>query len=264
MKRQHVSLPIAVVAAVGSIFIVAPVMALLVRVPWGHLLTELSSQDSVNALRISLMSSLLATLLAVALGVPLAWMLARGPRSLTQFIRPLVTLPLVLPPTVAGLALLALLGRNGVIGSLIFQATGWAMPFTFMAVVAAGVFVGMPFLVLVVESGFAQLPREVEEAAETDGAQANQIFLNVAVPQVRGSIVTGAILAWARALGEFGAALTFAGSMPGITRTLPMQVYVALESNLANAYALSVVLIVVSVTVLYVMRSELMSVFRNA
>lgn len=263
MKRQRVSAPIAFVAILASIVIVAPVVALLARVPWGHLLSELSSEDSLKALRVSLFSSLLATLFAVALGVPLAWLLARGPSSVTKYIRPLVTLPLVLPPTVAGLALLALMGRNGVVGSWIYEATGWAMPFTFIAVVVAGVFVGMPFLVLVVESGFAQLPQEIEEAAETDGANANQLFLNVAVPQVRGSIVTGAILAWARALGEFGATLTFAGSMPGITRTLPMQVYVALESNVANAYALSVVLVVVSVTVLYVMRSHLMAVFRN-
>ena len=250
-------------AFAGGLLIVAPVLALLSRVPWSHLLSELSSSDSVNALRVSLLSSILATGFAVVLGVPLAWLLARGPSSITKFIRPLVTLPLVLPPTVAGLALLVLLGRNGVLGSWIYQVTGWAMPFTFVAVVVAGVFVGLPFLVLVVESGFAQLPPEIEEAAETDGANPNQLFMQVAVPQVRGSIVTGAILAWARALGEFGATLTFAGSMPGITRTLPMQVYVALESNLANAYALSVVLVVISVTVLYVMRSHLMSVFKN-
>lgn len=263
MKRHRVSSPIALASIVASIVIVAPVVALLSRVPWGHLFTELSSNDSLNALRVSFFSSILATIFAIGLGVPLAWLLARGPATITKYFRPLVTLPLVLPPTVAGLALLALMGRNGVVGSWIYQATGWALPFTFVAVVVAGVFVGMPFLVLVVESGFAQLPQEIEEAAETDGANANQLFLNVAVPQVRGSIVTGAILAWARALGEFGATLTFAGSMPGITRTLPMQVYVALESNMANAYALSFVLIVVSVTVLFVMRSHLMAVFRN-
>ncbi len=263
MKRQRVSLSLAVPAFAGGLLIVAPVLALLSRVPWSHLLSELSSSDSMNALRVSLLSSILATMFAIVLGVPLAWVLARGPLSITKYIRPLVTLPLVLPPTVAGLALLALMGRNGVVGSWIYQATGWAMPFTFVAVVVAGVFVGMPFLVLVVESGFAQLPREIEEAAETDGANSNQLFMQVAVPQVRGSIMTGAILAWARALGEFGATLTFAGSMPGITRTLPMQVYVALESNLANAYALSVVLVIISVTVLYVMRSHLMSVFKS-
>ena len=263
MKRQRVSLTLAVPAVAGGLLIVAPVLAMLSRVPWSHLLVELSSSDSLNALRVSLLSSILATAVAIVLGVPLAWVLARGPISITKYIRPLVTLPLVLPPTVAGLALLALMGRNGVIGSWIYQATGWAMPFTFVAVVVAGVFVGMPFLVLVVESGFAQLPPEIEEAAETDGANSNQLFMQVAVPQVRGSIMTGAILAWARALGEFGATLTFAGSMPGITRTLPMQVYVALESNLANAYALSVVLVIISVTVLYSMRSHLMSVFKS-
>lgn len=254
MIRRRVSTPIAVVAAAGGALVLLPVVALLLRVPWVSLIATLTAPDSVRALRVSALTSVAATALAVLLGVPLAWALARGPQRMMSQLRPLVTMPLVLPPTVAGLAMLALLGRGGVLGGPVYAATGWALPFTTLAVVVAGVFVGMPFLVLVVESAFAALPRELEDAAETDGATPSRVFRSIALPQAGHAVATGAVLAWARALGEFGATLTFAGSLPGVTRTMPMQVYTAMEVDIGQAYALSLVLVVISVVVLWTLR----------
>lgn len=254
MNRRHVSAPVATVAAVSGLFIVLPVIALLTRVPWRGLPTALSSPDALAALKLSLGTSLAAMVISVVLGVPLAWGLARGPAWLASKVRPLVTMPLVLPPTVAGLAMLALLGRSGMLGRPLYELTGWAAPFTTVAVVLAGVFVGMPFLILVVEAGFAALPRDIEEAAETDGASPARIFASIAIPQAGHAIATGAVLAWARSLGEFGATLTFAGSLPGATRTMPMQVYTAMEVDSGQAYALSLVLVAVSVAVLWALR----------
>jgi len=248
---------------VGVLFIALPIAGLLARVPWTSLGEQLSSNESLLALRVSLTTSVVAAVCAVVLGVPVAWLLARGPQKVASVIRPIVMAPIVLPPTVAGLALLALLGRNGVLGRFIFESTGYAMPFTMTAVVVAGVFVGMPFLIMVVESAFFQLDPEIEQAAETDGAQSGDIFWHVSLPQVRRALGTGAALAWARTLGEFGATLTFAGSFPGVTRTLPQQVYVALETNLSNAYALSGLLLGVSITVMVILRGNLRNPFTN-
>lgn len=257
MRRRRVSPGLTAVAVVAGAVIVLPVLALLTRVPWSALAESLASDDALKALRLSAVTSVASAAASVVLGVPLAWALARGPVALMGRVRPLVTMPLVLPPTVAGLGLLALLGRNGVLGRPIFEATGWALPFTTMAVIVAGVFVGMPFLVMVAEAAFAALPAELEDAAETDGASGWRLFWSVALPQARHAIATGAVLAWARALGEFGATLTFAGSMPGLTRTMPMQVYTAMEVAVQQAYALSLVLVVVSVAVLWSLRGAL-------
>ena len=257
MRRTQVSGPLAAIAVAAGAVIVLPVLALLTRVQWSSVAVSLASEDALRALRLSAVTSVSSAVISVVLGVPLAWALARGPRAITSRIRPLVTMPLVLPPTVAGLALLALLGRKGVLGGPIFAATGWSMPFTTVAVIVAGVFVGMPFLVLVVEAGFTALPRDIEEAAQTEGASASRVFRSIAMPQARHAIATGAVLAWARALGEFGATLTFAGSMPGVTRTMPMQVYTAMEVDVRQAYALSMVLVVVSVAVLWALRGAL-------
>jgi molybdate transport system permease protein len=254
MRRRRVSGGTAIVAVIAGSLIVLPVGALLTRVPWSQLVATLAAPDSLAALRLSAWTSITAAGLSVVLGVPLAWALARGPQRVMSRVRPLVTMPLVLPPTVAGLAMLALLGRNGLLGAPIYSATGWALPFTAAAVVVAGVFVGMPFFVLVVESGFAALPRELEDAAETEGASPGQILRTIALPQARHAVLTGAVLAWARALGEFGATLTFAGSMPGLTRTMPMQVYTAMDVDLGQAYALSLILVMVSVAVLWLLR----------
>jgi len=165
-------------------------------------------------------------------------------------------MPLVMPPVVGGVALLQLLGRRGVIGGPLYQLTGYSIPFTTVAVVLAEAFVAMPFLVLAVESAFSQVPRALEEAATVDGAGPLQVFGKVLVPSALPGIGAGLLLCWARALGEFGATITFAGSFPGRTRTLPLQVYLALETDPAGAIALSLCLVLLSVAIVVGLRGR--------
>jgi len=262
-QNPTVSPVITAVGFAGLLVVLLPVIALLSRVPWSNLASQLSSESSINAIRVSLITSVLAALISVLLGVPLAWYLARGPEAITKWLRPIVISPLVMPPTVAGLALLTLMGRNGLLGKFIYEQTGWAMPFTMAAVVLAGVFVGMPFLVLVVEAVFRQIPVELEEAAQTLGANPSRVFWRISFPLARGGVISGLVLAWARALGEFGATLTFAGSLPGVTRTLPMEVYVAMEVDPASAYSISAMLVVIAITVVFLLRSNLIKAFNG-
>lgn len=250
-------------AMLGGLVLVLPLIALFTKVPWGSLLARLTEPNSISAIRLSLWSSILATLICALLGVPLAWVLARGNRRVVNILRPFVLAPIVLPPTVAGMSLLALLGRNGLIGHFIYNATGWSMPFTASAVVFTGVFVGMPFLVLVVESTFRHLPSDQEDAAEIDRAKPFTMFRLIALPQSRNGIATGALLAWARALGEFGATMMFAGSLPGLTQTWPMQVYFATDQDMRTAYALSAVMAIVAVAVVFSLRKQLRRAFTN-
>ncbi len=250
-------------AAVASAVLLLPLVAILARVPWGSVTDLLTAPETLATLRVSIVSSLIAAMCALIIGVPLAWVLARSKSRAMRILRSLVLAPLVLPPTVAGIALLALLGRSGIIGQPIYEATGWAMPFTFIAVIFAGLFVGLPFLVLLTETAFVQLERETEFAAQTDGATPWQVFWRIAVPQVRVGIVTGGVMAWARAFGEFGATLMFAGSLPGTTRTIPMQVYTDLELNPSSAYALSALMIVVAAAVTFAIRTPLINAARN-
>jgi molybdate transport system permease protein len=232
-------------------------IALLAKVPWSSFTSRLTHDQSVSAIQLSLWSSLLAAGISVVLGVPLAWVLARGNERITNILRPIVLAPIVLPPTVAGMALLALLGRDGLMGKYIYQATGWSMPFTSVAVVVTGVFVGMPFLALIVESNFRHLPKDLEEAAMIDRASTRDVFSLVALPQMRNGIATGAVLAWARALGEFGATMMFAGSLPGRTQTWAMQVYIDMDIDTGSAYTLSAVMLVIAVSVVFALRKLL-------
>jgi molybdate transport system permease protein len=232
-------------------------IALLAKVPWSSFTSRLTHDQSVSAIQLSLWSSLLAAGISVVLGVPLAWVLARGNERISNILRPIVLAPIVLPPTVAGMALLALLGRDGLMGKYIYQATGWSMPFTSVAVVVTGVFVGMPFLALIVESNFRHLPKDLEEAAMIDRASTRDVFSLVALPQMRNGIATGAVLAWARALGEFGATMMFAGSLPGRTQTWAMQVYIDMDIDTGSAYTLSAVMLVIAVSVVFALRKLL-------
>lgn len=241
-------------AALAAIVIIAPLIALLTKVPWG---TFLENSNDLSAIKLSLWTSAFSTVVAVFLGVPLAWILAKSSSRLSNFVRPLVLAPIVLPPTVAGIALIALMGRNGLLGKLIYQSTGWSMPFTSSAVVLSGVFVGMPFLVLICESNFRQLPKEVEDAAIIDRVDGNGLFKKIAIPQSRSAIATGAILAWARAIGEFGATLMFAGSLPGRTQTWTMLIYQDLDVDAESAYVLSALMLFVAVFIVYLLRKPL-------
>lgn len=237
-------------------FLVGPLVGLLARTPWRRLPELLADPAVVDALRLSVVASGIATGLCVLLGVPLAWLLAQPRVPLRPVLRALVTVPLVLPPVVGGVALLMLFGRNGLLGAPLAALTGITIPFTTTAVVLAEAFVAMPFLVLSVEGALRSADRRYEDAAATLGADRLTVFRRVTVPLVLPGIASGAVLAWARALGEFGATVTFAGSFPGRTQTMPVAVYLALESNPDAALALSALLLVVSVLLLAVLRDR--------
>jgi molybdate transport system permease protein len=250
--------PVAVVvpAMLALGFLVGPLVGLLLRTPW-HRLPELLAEPAVaDALRRSLVASITATAICVILGVPLAWLLVQPGLPGRSVLRALVTVPLVMPPVVGGVALLMLLGRNGVLGAPLAALTGITIPFTTTAVVLAEAFVALPFLVLSVEGALRSADRRYEEAAATLGADGLTTFRRVTVPLVLPGIASGAVLAWARALGEFGATVTFAGNFPGRTQTMPVAVYLALESNPQAALALSVVLLAVSVLLLALLRDR--------
>jgi molybdate transport system permease protein len=257
MNHRRIDRTSGALAILASFLLIAPMIALLAKVPWSSFTSRFTHDQSVSAIQLSLWSSLLAAGISVVLGVPLAWVLARGNERITNILRPIVLAPIVLPPTVAGMALLALLGRDGLMGKYIYQATGWSMPFTSVAVVVTGVFVGMPFLALIVESNFRHLPKDLEEAAMIDRASTRDVFSLVALPQMRNGIATGAVLAWARALGEFGATMMFAGSLPGRTQTWAMQVYIDMDIDTGSAYTLSAVMLVIAVSVVFALRKPL-------
>lgn len=243
-------------ATVGAAFLLLPLLALLVRAPWRGLGRLLENSQVVEALRLSLVTASLATVVSLLLGVPLAYVLARSTRAGTSLLRALVTLPLVLPPVVGGVALLLALGRRGLVGRPLEDLTGFSLPFTSVAVVVAETFVAMPFLVITVEGAFRAADRRLEEAAATLGASRLAVFRRITLPLIAPSLGAGAVLCWARALGEFGATITFAGSFPGRTQTMPLAVYLALESDPEAAIALSLVLLLVSVLVLAALRDR--------
>ena len=243
-------------ATVGAAFLLLPLLALLVRAPWRGLGRLLENSQVVEALRLSLVTASLATVVSLLLGVPLAYVLARSTRAGTSLLRALVTLPLVLPPVVGGVALLLALGRRGLVGRPLEELTGFSLPFTSVGVVVAETFVAMPFLVITVEGAFRAADRRLEEAAATLGASRLTVFGRITLPLIAPSLGAGAVLCWARALGEFGATITFAGSFPGRTQTMPLAVYLALESDPEAAIALSLVLLLVSVLVLAALRDR--------
>ncbi len=244
-------------AALGLAMIVVPMVGLLARTPWSQMFTLLASEVVVDALRLSLVSSLLATLLSAIIGIPLAIVLARTEFVGRSVVRGLVLLPLVLPPVVGGAALLFALGRRGVVGGPIADLTGLVLPFSTAGVVLAATFVSMPFMVLTVEGSLRNLDQRFEGAASSLGASPWTVLRRVTLPMVLPSLVSGLVLTWARALGEFGATITFAGNLPGETQTLPLAVYVALEQDRDAAVAISLVLVAISLIVLVSLRDRL-------
>lgn len=236
-------------AALGSALILAPLLAMLTRVDWAQLPTLLTSQASLDALLLSVRTSATATLICLLLGVPMALVLARSDLRIVDWLRPFVLLPLVLPPVVAGIALLYTFGRRGLLGST-FDALGVQIAFSTTAVVLAQTFVALPFLVLSLESAIRTLGRGYEDAAATLGASPSLILRRVTVPTLLPAVAIGAVLAFARALGEFGATITFAGSLQAVTRTLPLEVYLQRETDPDAAVALSLLLVVIAVAVI--------------
>jgi molybdate transport system permease protein len=248
--------PLLVPALLAVAFLVLPLLGLVVRAPWSQIGPQLTRPGVGEALRLSLVSATLATAVSLLLGVPLAWVLARSTLRGRSVLRALVTVPLVLPPVVGGVALFLVLGRQGIVGRWLFEATGFSLPFTTAAVVVAETFVAMPFLVISVEGALRAADARFEDAAATLGADRWTTFRRVTLPLVAPGIAAGAVLCWARALGEFGATITFAGNFPGTTQTMPLAVYLALQRDPEAAIVLSLVLLAVSLATLLLLRGR--------
>ncbi|MFD4790873.1 molybdate ABC transporter permease subunit [Streptomyces sp. NPDC058459] len=257
--RRDVPAALLVPGLLAMAFLLVPLLALLVRAPWRDLPSQLAGTEVWQALRLSLISATAATAVALVLGVPLAWLLARTEFPGRGLVRALVTLPLVLPPVVGGVALLLALGRNGIVGKSLDAWFGITLPFTTAGVVIAEAFVAMPFLVISVEGTLRAADPRYEEAATTLGASRFTAFRRVTLPLIAPGVAAGAVLAWARALGEFGATITFAGNFPGRTQTMPLAVYLALQNDPEAAIALSLILLAVSIAVLAGLRDRWMT-----
>ena len=237
--------------------VVVPLLGLVTRVPWSSLVSDLRDREAWTALRLSLEVSLAALGVSLALGVPLAWILARHPFPGRSVVRAVVTLPMVLPPVVGGIALLYAFGRRGLLGRVVYEVTGWRLVFNTSGAVLAAAFVSMPFMIVTAEAAFRTLDRRPEEAASTLGAGPAYRFWRVTLPAVAPDLTAGGALNWARALGEFGATITFAGNFPGTTQTAPLLIYLDIESGRDGvALALSVVLLAVSLAVLVGLRDR--------
>ena len=233
-----------------------PLAGLLIRAPWTSLPQRLTEPGVLAALRLSLLTASLATVACLLLGVPLAWVLARTRFPGRRLVRALVTVPLVLPPVVGGVALLLVFGRRGLVGGWLDATFGFSLPFSTAGVVVAEAFVAMPFLVISVEGALRGADARFEEAAATLGASRWTAFRRVTLPLIGPGVAAGAVLCWARALGEFGATITFAGNLPGVTQTLPLAVYIAMETRPEVAIVLSLVLLLVSLAVLVALRDR--------
>ena len=254
--RRHgtpISPAAAVVAILGIvIFFALPLIGLLWRAPWGSVWSVLGDEASRQALRVSLVTTLSATALSVAFGFPIAWLIARTEFWGRNFVRALALLPLVLPPVVGGVALFYAFGRRGLVGQWLEHAFGFELPFTIWAAILAETFVAMPFFIVTVEGALRALDTRYEDAAATYGAGRWTVMRRVTLPMIGPSLLAGITLTWARALGEFGATITFAGNFQGRTQTLPLAIYLAFENDDPAGIVLSLVLVAISVVVLAV------------
>ncbi|WP_350347480.1 ABC transporter permease [Agromyces sp. G08B096] len=250
--------PLLLVPAVAAIAVlVLPLVALVGRVDWSSIVADLTSPAALDALGLSLATGALATLACLVLGVPLALVIARAGPRVAGWLRALVTIPLVLPPMVGGIALLSLLGRTSLVGQVLDAGLGIRLPFTTAAVVLAQTFVALPFLVLAVEGTLRAAGTSYEQVAATLGASRWTAFRRVTLPLVAPGLVAGTVLCFARALGEFGATALFAGNAAGTTRTMPLAIYTAFNGagvSQGSAVALSLLLFVVAVVILVLVR----------
>ncbi|MEM9517755.1 MAG: ABC transporter permease [Actinomycetota bacterium] len=253
-RRPPALLLVPAVAGVALVFV--PIVGLLQRAPWSSLVGRLTDDAVLDAMRVSVLVSVAAAGVATVLGLPLAWLLARHDGRVAAIVRAAVLVPMVLPPVVGGTALLFALGRRGLVGQWLDEWFGVTLPFTTTGAVVAASFVALPFFVTTVEAALRQAGADLEEAAAVAGAGPLTAFVTVTVPASRDAILAGVALAWARALGEFGATITFAGNLAGETRTLPLEIFLALESDPASAVAVSVLLLGVSLAVLLALRGR--------
>jgi molybdate transport system permease protein len=242
--------------SLGLALFLIPLVGLAARVPWSELPSLLADEMVTEALRLSLIASVSATLISLVVGIPLAWLLARVEFHGRSVVRAMVTLPLVLPPVVGGAALLFSLGRRGLVGQPLYETTGLVLPFSMWGVILATTFVAMPFMVITVEGALRGLDGRFEGVAATLGARRWTVLRRVTLPMIAPSLVSGLVLTWARAFGEFGATITFAGNLAGRTQTLPLAVFVALETDRDTAVAISLVMVAVSLVVLVALRDR--------
>ncbi|MCU0270311.1 MAG: ABC transporter permease [Acidimicrobiales bacterium] len=245
-----------VLGLAGAAFLVLPLLGLVLRAPWSDLADRLSRPGVTDALRLSLLCATSSTGVALLLGVPLAWLLARQRFPGRTLLRAVVLVPLLLPPVVSGVGLLVALGRRGLLGERLDDWFGVRLPFTTAGVVVAVTYVALPFVVITMEAAFASTDRGLEQAAATLGARPLTVTRTITLPQVLPSLAAGAMLAWARAIGEFGATVTFAGNLQGETQTLPLATFLALETDLDQAILLSLLLLLPTIGLLAVVRSR--------
>ena len=247
-------LTLLVPAVAAAALLVVPLVALVLDTPWADLGDQLASEAVRDALRLSALTSLVTVALCVVLGTPLAWLLARVEFPGRRLLRGVVAVPLVLPPVVAGVTLVAALGRNGVVGGPLRDLTGWTIPYTTTAVVLAHTFVSLPFFVLSVEGALRTAGERYDVVAATLGADRWTTFRRVTLPLALPGLVAGSVLAWARSLGEFGATITFAGNYPGRTQTMPSLIYTTLQADPEAARTLAMLLLLVSIGILLGLR----------
>ena len=246
-------------AGLAVVLLVLPILGLLQRMPWSSLPDLLADDVTLDALRVSLVVSLIAAMFALVLGTPLAWALGRTDLPGRRIVRALVVLPMVLPPVVGGTALLFALGRRGLVGQWLDRWFGLTLPFTLSGAIVAATFVALPFYVIAVEGALRTARRELDDLegiASTLGAPPFTVLRRITLPRLLPAMGAGLALAWARALGEFGATITFAGNLPGRTQTLPLATFLALQSEPERALALSLVMLVVALAVLLPMRDR--------
>ena len=255
-RRQKLPWQIILIATIAVAFFLAPFVGLLWRTPWANFTEIITDQEIRQALWLSIKTSLMTSVICGIFGVPLAWLLARVDFPGRRFIRALTTLSMVLPPVVGGIALLFTFGRRGLFGQYLDRWFGIQLPFTTTAVIVAQCFVSMPFLVLTVEAALHQIDSRIEGVAQTLGASRWYVFTRVTLPSIKPSLVAGFVLAWARALGEFGATITFAGNLPGTTQTMPLATYVALDSNPEAALVMSLVMVAIAFSILIALRDR--------
>jgi molybdate transport system permease protein len=255
-RRRSAPVALGLLAVLGVALVALPLIGLIVRTPWSRAGEILGSGSAQTALRLSLIVATASALLGSLVGFPLAWVLARWDFRGKALVRALVVLPLVMPPVVGGVALLLAFGRRGLVGGPVYDAFGVQITFTVWAAVLASTFVSFPLLVLALEVGLRSLDRRLEDAASTMGASRWYVLRRVTLPLLGPQIAAGLVLAWARALGEFGATITFAGNLPGRTQTLPLAVFEQLQTDPGGAIALSLLLVTVSLIVIVTLRGR--------
>ena len=243
-------------AVIAATLLVVPTISLIVQTPWGDFFSQMTSPSVRQALWLTSLASVATVVACLVLGTPLAWLLARVDFPGRSLLRAAVIVPLVLPPVVAGVALVTALGRTGLVGRWLYEWFGLTLPYTTTAVVIAHTFVSIPFYILSVEGALRASGDELDLVAATLGADRWTTFRRVSLPLALPGVVAGSALAWARSLGEFGATITFAGNYPGTTQTMPSKIYTALQSQPDVARTLSMILLVVSVGVLALLRNR--------